>query len=342
MKPRKSATITDVARAANVSTATVSRALSKPDLLSEDTRNAVFAAVKSTGYRVNQAARNLRMKRAGAILVLVPNLGKPFYSNILAGISNGFAGSGYSVLIADTESQPLDDIELAGHFLDGRVDGVLSLDGNLPHAVLENCHVSGVSQRIVFLCEWVEDPHFHSIRSDNVAGASMAIRHLYGLGHRKIAHITGPEGNVLTAARRSGVQSERQKIGLPVREEWIIRGDFSLESGRHGAEQILAMKDRPTAVFCAADMVAFGLIARLQKAGVRVPQDISVVGFDDIEMSGSFVPALTTIRQDREQIGRLAAKRLLERMKDPMLNNGIDLVDVQLIERASTAPPSTA
>lgn len=336
---RKTATITDVAHTANVSTATVSRALSKPELLSESTRKAVFAAVKSTGYRANQAARNLRMRRAGAILVLVPNLGKPFYSTILSGISDGFAGSEYSVLISDTESQPMGEGELAGNFLDGRVDGVLSLDGNLSKAALESCHVAGVSQRIVFVCEWPEDDRFHSIRSDNVAGASAAIRHLYALGHRRIAHVTGPKGNVLTSARRTGVQAERESIGLPVRDEWIIRGDFSLESGRHAAERILAMPERPTAVFCAADMVAFGLIARLGEGGVVVPRDISVVGFDDIEMSGSFLPSLTTIRQDRQQIGQLAAMRLRQRMANPELENGIDLVEVKLVERSSTAAP---
>lgn len=336
---RKIATIVDVAKAANVSTATVSRALSKPELLSEDTRNAVFAAVKSTGYRANQAARNLRMKRAGAILVLVPNIGKPFYSTILSGISDGFVGSDYSVLISDTESQPLEDADLAGSFLDGRIDGVLTLDGNLPAGVLESCHAAGVSHRIVFVCEWSSDDRFHSVQSDNIAGARMAIRHLYDLGHRKIAHVTGPVGNVLTTARRTGVQAEREKIGLPVKDEWIIRGDFSLESGRHAAEQILAMKDRPTAVFCAADTVAFGLIARLQEGGMAVPRDISVIGFDDIEMSGSFIPALTTIRQNRQEIGQLGAKRLLQHMSNPNCENGIDLVEVELIERASTSAP---
>jgi LacI family repressor for deo operon, udp, cdd, tsx, nupC, and nupG len=334
---RKIATIIDVALAAKVSTATVSRALSKPELLSDDTRKAVFSAIKVTGYRANQVARNLRMKRAGAILVLVPNLGKPFYSKILSGISDGFSCSDYSVLISDTESQPMGEDELAGNLLDGRVDGVLSLDGNLSHAALKNCHAAGVSQRIVFVCEWPGDNQFHSIRSDNVAGASMAIRHLYDLGHRRIAHVTGPAGNVLTTARRKGAQSERDIIGLPVRDEWIIRGDFSLESGRQAAEQILAMQERPTAVFCAADMVAFGLISRLQESGVVVPRDMSVVGFDDIEMSGSFLPALTTIRQDRQKIGQLAAMRLLQRIADPKMENGVDLVEVKLVKRASTA-----
>ena len=249
---QKTATIQDVARAAGVSTATVSRALSNPGLVSEGTRAAVMEAIRHTGYRVNQAARNLRMQRAGAVLVLVPNLGKPFYSGILAGVSEGFAGSDYAVLITDTESKPLQEGTLAGYFLDGRIDGAISLDGGLSQAALRQCADQGVGERIVFLCEWVEGAAFPVIASDNAEGARLAIRHLHGLGHRKIAHVTGPDGHVLTAARREGMLGERARLGLPAHPDWIIRGDFSLESGQAAADRILAMEDRPTAVFCSS------------------------------------------------------------------------------------------
>ncbi|RBW62111.1 LacI family DNA-binding transcriptional regulator [Ruegeria sp. A3M17] len=338
-KKPKPATIQDVALAALVSTATVSRVLSNPDLVSKSTRVAVLEAIRETGYRVNQAARNLRMQRAGAVLVLVPNLGKPFYSGILAGISEGFAGSDYAVLITDTESNPLQEETLAGYFRDGRIDGAISLDGGIPSTALQQCVTYGAGDRIVFLCEWVEGEAFPVISSDNAEGARLAIRHLHDLGHKKIAHVTGPDGNVLTTARREGVVEERTRLGLPARPEWIIRGDFSLESGHDAARRILAMDDRPTAVFCAADMVAFGLISGLVAGGLKVPGDISVVGFDDIEMSGSYVPALTTIRQDRHQLGRRAAEVLLGQLANP----GKELpmksaLPVELVTRASSAP----
>ncbi|MDG4650409.1 LacI family DNA-binding transcriptional regulator [Roseibacterium sp. SDUM158017] len=330
-----------MARAAGVSTATVSRALSNPGLLSDRTRAAVLDAIRTTGYRVNQAARNLRMQRAGAVLVLVPNLGKPFYSRILAGISDGFADSEYAVLIADTESRPLAEGELPGYFLDGRIDGVISLDGGLDPAALEACVSLGVGGRIVFLCEWVEGTGFPVIRSDNAEGARMAIRHLHALGHRRIAHVTGPEGNVLTASRREGMLEERARLGLPAREEWIIRGDFSLESGHRAADRILRMRERPTAVFCAADMVAFGLVAGLAKGGLAVPRDISVVGFDDIDMSDFYVPALTTIRQDRHRLGREAALALRRRLgpAGTVPAAADEMIEVELVIRDSTAPP---
>ncbi|WP_120503829.1 LacI family DNA-binding transcriptional regulator [Sulfitobacter mediterraneus] len=339
---QKPATIQDVARAAGVSAATVSRVLTNPSLVSEATRETVLQAIKSTEYRVNQAARNLRLQRANAVLVLVPNLGKPFYSGILAGISEEFSGTDYAVLIADTDSDPIVDSALAGYFLDGRVDGVISLDGGVRASALRECVDLGVEDRIVFLCEWVEGQKFPVISSDNAEGARLAIRHLHDLGHRKIAHITGPDGNVLTTARREGMVSERARLGLPAQPEWIIRGDFSLESGHDAATRILAMDDRPTAVFCSADMVAFGLMAGLKSGGLRVPEDISVVGFDDIEMSEYYIPALTTIRQDRHGLGRRAARVLLDRLKNKSLERAPEVpIPVELIVRESTAPLRT-
>jgi LacI family repressor for deo operon, udp, cdd, tsx, nupC, and nupG len=280
------------------------------------------------------------MQRAGAVLVLVPNIGKPFYSQILSGISDGFAESGLSVLITDTESRPLSDGDLAGRFLDGTIDGVISMDGDIDQAILKHCRDANVSDRIVFSCEWVDDPTFPCVRSDNEMGARLAIRHLHDLGHRKIAHVTGPKGNVLTGARRRGMLEERAKLDLPALPEWIIRGDFSLDSGTRAAVTIAEMSNKPTAVFCAADTVAFGLISGLNALGLRVPEDISVVGFDDIEMSESFVPALTTIRQDRHRIGMLSAEKLLERIAGAAENTASEVLDVKLVVRSSTAPPN--
>lgn len=338
----KATTIQDVARVAQVSTATVSRALSNPDLLSDQAREAVFEAIRATGYRVNRAARNLRMQRAGAVLVLVPNLGKPFFSQVLAGVSKGFSDSDYAVLIADTENRPLQPGELAGLFRDRFIDGVICLDGSLPRQALEDCRAIDATGRFVFLCEWVDDPAFPSVRCDNSGGARQAIRHLHDLGHRDIAHITGPAGNVLTAARREGTVAERACLELPARPEWIIRGDFSLESGYQAARSIIAMSERPTAVFCAADMVAFGLIAGLHAEGLSVPDDISVVGFDGIEMSEYYVPSLTTIWQDRVRMGERAAALLRARLDDVAHTTDpapAEVIGVELQIRASTAPP---
>lgn len=336
---RKSATIQDVARAAGVSTATVSRVLSAPDRVAEETREAVLEAIRSTGYRVNQAARNLRKQRAGSVLVLVPDLGIPFYSGILSGVSAGFAGSDYSVLISDTKTTPLKADGLAGFFLDGRIDGALCLDGGISNESLQDCAARGLDRQIVFLCEWAEGTKLPYIASDNTEGGRLAVRHLHELGHTKIAHVTGPMANVVSRARLDGMRQEQERLGIPARPEFIIPGDFSVESGENAARAILAMTDRPTAVFCSADMVAVGLMATLQAAGLRIPQDISVVGFDDIELAEFTVPALTTIRQDRQRLGRRAAAVLLEQLSLPEAQHRMEpLIPVDLVVRASSGP----
>lgn len=348
--------IQDVARAAGVSTATVSRALSNPELLAEATRDAVAEAIRATGYRVNRAARNLRRRRAGAVLVLVPDLANPFFSQILAGISAGFAESDRSVLISETAGLPAGKRRLVDLFLDARIDGMISLDGGIGAAELGQLTDHQLADRIIFACEWTDDPSIPSVRSDNAAGARAAIRHLHDLGHRDIAHVTGPAGNVLTRARRDAMLAERRRLDLPAREDWIIRGDFSLRSGHEAARSIVAMSDRPSAVFCASDMVALGLIAGLTQGGLRVPEDISVVGFDDIEQSAYAIPALTTVRQDRPRLGRRAAELLLGQLvrlegasgaeagADPGPSGTLaqpvaENLDVELIVRASSAPP---
>lgn len=338
----KAPQIKDVARVAGVSTATVSRALSSPEKLTEATREAVFEAVRATGYRVNKAARALRKQSANAVLVLVPNLENPFFSKILAGITEEFAKSEISVLITDSNHMPSHDMRLADYFLDGRIDGLISLDGGVRPEEISALSREGFDNRVTLACEWIVGVNLPSVRSDNEKGARLAIRHLYDLGHRKIAHITGPADNVLTHARRAGMIAERERLGLPVRAEWIIRGDFSLSSGRLAAEAIVAMEERPTAVFCASDEVALGLIAGLNGLGLQVPKDISVVGFDGIEQAEHFVPALTTIQQDRIALGRIAAQSLKGQMRGDATasSSSVQLVDVELIVRESTAPIS--
>ncbi len=338
-KARKVPRISDVAAVAGVSTATVSRALSNPKMLSESCRNAVFEAIQSTGYRTNQAARNLRQQRAGAVLVLVPNLGNPFFSQILSGINKGFEDSDYAVLIADSARMNSDKKRIANFFLDSRIDGMIALDGNLCTKGLHSDHGSGAASRVVFACEWITDEVLPSVRSDNTKGVQLAIRHLVELGHRHIAHITGPKGNVLTRARRDSITPERERFDLPVREGWVIRGDFSLQAGFDAASKIQQMRVRPSAVFCASDEVALGLISGLHGHGIRVPADISVVGFDDIEQSAYCLPSLTTIRQDRTALGQRAAELLRELLqpKATPLFNRKEIIDVELVVRNSTS-----
>jgi LacI family repressor for deo operon, udp, cdd, tsx, nupC, and nupG len=332
-------TIQDVARAANVSTATVSRALSLPGRVSEETRRTVIEAVERTGYAVNRTARNLRRKETGSIVVLVPNLGNPFFSQILAGIEARLARDGYNVLVADTKHPDVQEDRLLDYLHVNRADGIISLDGALPARFFTNG--SATLPPIVFCCEWVEATGRPSIRFDNAGAEVLAVAHLAERGHKKIGHVLGPEGNVLTRERLQGFRRGLQAHRLDERPDWIFGGDFSLRSGVEAARRWLAMKDRPTAIATSSDVMACGFISELHRHGYEVPRDVSVVGFDDIDIAEIFIPALTTIRQPRVDMGESAAETLLGIVRAPAAeapSETIRLWPAELIERESVRP----
>lgn len=336
---KKTVTIQEVAKFAGVSTATISRTLSNPDLVSDTTRKTVLEAVEATGYRINRAARNLRTQRANAILVLLPDMGNPFFSQILQGIESVLSPAHFSILVAETGQISACGEHLVDYFDEGRVDGMIIIDGSLDRQTINDLAATSQSKNIVCACEWIEGSSFPSVRSANRRGTEAAIKHLYELGHRKIAHVSGPSGNVLTAARRDSAIEAMTKFGIPPSNEYLIEGNFDLKSGREAAQEILDMDDQPTGIFCASDQIAFGLIAGLTAGGLHVPQDISVVGFDDIDLSEHFIPALTTMRQDRYGLGKRAASMLMSRINETIGGSlhEIIVMDVELIERNSSA-----
>ena len=324
--------ISDVARMAGVSTATVSRTLSNPGLVSEETRAVVQAAVEATGYRLNLAARNLRHRRTGGIVALVPNLANPFFSQILSGIASVLGPAGYNLLIADTRTAGAET--LLDYAEPSRADGLIVLDGTLPADALRG------RVPVVEACEWVPGLPAPRVKIDNRAAAGLAVNHLADLGHRRIGHVAGPRGNVLTEARLGGTEDALAARGLPFAADAIYPGDFSLESGRAAAALWLAQpgETRPTAVFLASDAMACGFIGEVQRHGLAVPRDVSVVGFDDIELIAHISPPLTTIRQPRTAIGRVAAERLLAVLAG---QGGAEdtILPVELVIRNSTAAP---
>lgn len=337
----KTSTLQDVAQIAGVSTATVSRALSYPDMVSKSTRDRVAKAVEVSGYRINKTARNLRTQRAHSVLVMLPDLGNPFFSTILEGISANLSRKGYSMLIASTSQVHASGERLVDYLDDGRADGMIILDGGLSDDVIKTLEKAPHAKRILFACEWISDMEFPSVRSENRRGTGAAVRHLHNLGHTKIAHITGPDTNVLTHARKDAFIAEVEALNLLLKPEWIIQGDFSLTAGCAAAKTWLALKDRPSAVFCASDLLALGFISELSRHTIKVPEEVSVMGFDDIDLAEQFIPPLTTMRQDRLRIGETAANMLLSRLEGNQQDNeeSMSIVPVSLVIRGSTAAP---
>lgn len=329
---QRSATLKEIARIAGVSTATVSRTLSHPALVAAPTRAAVLEAVAAMGYRVNHVARSLRRRRTGSVIALVPNLSNPFFSQILSGIAAVLSEADTGLLVADTRAGPDPDARISAYLAGGMADGLILLDGALATATLD---VPG-RPPVVCACEWLAG--LPSVRVDNAAGARLAVRHLLAAGHRAIGHATGPRGNVLTETRLAGWRATLVDADLPAPDRFVFEGDFSLGSGARIAAAWRAMPDRPTAMFHASDEMAVGFVGALQHAGVAVPREVSVVGFDDIEVAQHVTPGLTTVRQPRMLIGERAARRLLALVEDAD-DVGTEVIPVALVPRGSVAPP---
>ncbi|MDS9469295.1 LacI family DNA-binding transcriptional regulator [Paracoccus sp. MBLB3053] len=297
--------LADVARLAGVSASTVSRVLSNPEVVAVTTRQAVMNAVEATGYRLNHAARNLRKQRTGSVVALVPNLGNPFFSKILAGMGRELAQAGYDLLVADTMEGSAEQKSFRRFFDPSRADGIILLDGRVPADEL--APQLGLPP-MVCACEWVEGADLPCVRLDNEAGSRLAVEHLLSLGHRHIGLIGGPAGNVLHMARLAASKAAAGNARLT-----LFQGDFTLQSGLAAARSWIDMPraDRPSAIHAFSDEMACAFLSTVQQAGFRVPEDVSIVGFDDIELASFLTPALTTIHQPKRQIGRDAARLIL-------------------------------
>ncbi len=336
---RKTPTIQDVARFANVSTATVSRALSNPGRVSEGTRARVSEAIRATGYTLNQAARSLRQRSSRTILVALPDIRNTFFSTILDAIEREATHRGYGMLVANLFLAQEPAQRLQDYMLSNRADGLLLLDGSLDVAMLQSLVAAPHSVPLVVACEEIPNSGFHMVLTDNLQASERATRHLIDLGHKRIGHLLGPERNIVARERLAGFTRAITQAGLPLRPSWQWRGNFEMESGFAAASQFMSLEERPTAVFAANDESAIGFLSGLRQHGVECPRDISLVGFDDLAVAAHYAPPLTTMRQPRELLGRMAAEALIDILEDVEQQRGRlrIVLNSDLIVRESTA-----
>lgn len=305
-------TIDDVARLAGVSTATVSRCMHMPDIVSVTTRERVLDAVRQTGYNLNAAAQSLRQRRSNTVLVVVPDIGNTFFSEILRGIEAEASSAGLTMLIGDTGRIKSREDAYVRYLLNGRADGALLLaDPQAAWFEAPTLNALGIPP-IVTVSEVGLASGAVTVSIDNEAAAFTAVAHLIALGHRRIAHVEGPQSNILTAQRVTGYRRALAEAGVSPASGLEFPGDFGLASGRAAFDRFKALADRPTALFFANDEMAMGFLSTAYAAGVRVPRDVSIVGFDDIHFAQSCIPALTTIRQPRAEMGATAMRLLLQ------------------------------
>ncbi len=334
------ATMRDVAERAGVALTTVSRAFSDPDKLSPDTLRRIAEASAELHYTVNLSARSLRKRSAGMLLVLLPDIGNPFFSLVLKGIEEGARARGRVLLVGDTGSDATLADAYAGQLDAGTVDGMILIDGRLPFAPGSPSRARLVRAPVVALSERVDDPAIPFVGIDNRAAGRDVAHFLADLGHLQFAHIAGPPANGLTALRAEGFAEGVRERGCAMLG--TAAGDWSIGSGQAAAAAILSWPRRPTAVFAANDEMAIGAIHAFASAGISVPGDISVIGFDDIDFAAVGWPALTTVRQPRFAMGRAAVDTVTTRIEGRMSAERVRILPFQRVVRASAGPPRPA
>lgn len=307
-----SVTIREVARAASVSVATVSRVLNDKGPVRDETRHRVLGAARKLSYAPHGAARSLITRKTSTLGVLLPDLYGEFFSELIRGIDCCARESGYHVLVSGSHSDRA-EIEAVLRATRGRVDGLIVMSPDLDARALRKNLTGGLP---ILLLNG-EGRGFDSIRVDNYGGAVAMVRHLIGLGHRRIAHVSGPAGNRDAAERLRGYRDAIRTASGPAMKPLVVPGDFREEAGYRAGSRLLDRNDPPTAVFAANDSMAIGLLAAFQESGVRVPGDVAVGGFDDIPIARFTRPALSTVRVPIAELGSKATRRLLEHLTTP-------------------------
>lgn len=336
-KELPAATMKDVAEQAGVSTATVSRALMNPEKVSASTRQKVDQAVMAVGYSPHALSRNLKRNESRTILVIVPDICDPFFADLIKGIERTAAESGYLVLIGDCAQQNQQEKTFINLIITKQIDGMLLLGSDLPF------DASKEEQRnlppMVMANEFAPELELPTVHIDNLTAAFEAVHYLLNLGHLRIACIEGPKHMPLCQYRSQGYVQALRRNGISVENALTAQGDFTYESGARAVSELMALPSPPTAIFCHNDIMAIGAMFQAKKMGLRIPQDLSVVGFDDIKASQFTDPPLTTVAQPRFQLGRQAMLLLLEQLQGNPVQSGSLLLDSELVVRESTAAP---
>ncbi|MCB1754071.1 MAG: LacI family DNA-binding transcriptional regulator [Gammaproteobacteria bacterium] len=333
-KPR----IKDIAEKAGVSAATVSRALGEEsELVAEPTRTLIRQVAQELNYRPNVSARNLRTRKSMSILMVVRDIGNPFYLEVLKGVEAVARKSGYSVLMGNTEDDPAREAEYFNMLSDGHADGMVLMTGKLPASSMAG-FAYPEKLPIVVALEVIENSGFPHVQIDNISAARKAVQHLIELGHKRIAHISGPLSAVMSVHRREGYRQAMAAAGLAIPETYEQEGEFHLHSGRAACRALFELEQKPTAIFVANDEMAFGAINELRQSGYDVPGDVSVVGFDDLFLGEAFFPPLTTVSQPRDMIGQQAMSLLLDILAGKPGPRKPIVLETQLRLRGSTAP----
>jgi LacI family transcriptional regulator len=332
------ATIRDVAREAGVSIATISRVFNGSARVSDDTTRRVREVAERMGYWPNGAARSLITKRTHALGVLLPDLYGEFFSEVIRGIDRAARREGYHLVVSSSHADA-SELFAALQTMRGRIDGLIAMAPDLesPAAFEE----SATRFPIVLVNPGFDSERCASVATDNVGGARAMVRHLVAAGHRDIAFIAGPANNRDAVQRLQGYRAALRELGIAPSPGLEVHGGFTESSGHEATRELLERVPRPAAVFAANDCMAVGALSALHEAGLRVPDDVAVTGFDDIAMASYLSPRLTTVRVEASRLGERAVQILFGAMQG---GDGAsvphEILPTSLVVRESSGAPA--
>jgi LacI family transcriptional regulator, galactose operon repressor len=335
----KRMTIREIADLAGVSIATVSRVLNGRDDVADETRDAVRRVIREHGYTANRNARGLSAGRTGMVGVLVPLVFPAYFAEILAGAAEALYEQEMRVVLSPTQHEHAREVSLLDRLMHGgATDGALIVLPGESSEELERALDAGYPFVVVDPLMPLDD-RIPSVSAAHMSGADQAMRHLLSLGHRHIGAITGPPGWVATEDRRRGYRAALAAAGIPFDPALEVEADFEITDGEEAAQALLGSRNPPTAVFAFNDNIAIGTMRAARDRGLRIPEDLSIVGFDDVEHASIVTPSLTTVRQPLAEMGRTAVSLLVRLLEHQSVETLSIQLATRLVVRESTAPP---
>jgi LacI family transcriptional regulator len=332
--------IKDIAKKARVSPSTVSRALNDDPKISEETRKKIKEIARKLKYKPNQAARALITRETKTIGFLIlkkekPLVADPFYSIILYSAQNELHELGYHLLYGIIPHGKLNPQKPPRMLQEERIDGLILAGPDMPKEFIETIRKTGVP--LVLVDNYSEN--VDSVLADNIRGAYIATKYLIELGHKIIAFASGPLDHISVYERWEGYKKALEEAGIKYNPEYTVKEkELTMKTGRHAFQILWENDPKPTAILSANDPMALGIIQCAKDIGIKVPEELSVIGIDDIDLSSQFDPPLTTVRIFKEEMGSITAKRLIDRIKNPNQPPIKIIVSTELIIRGSTAP----
>jgi LacI family transcriptional regulator len=332
------ATMKQVAEKARVSTTTVSHVINNTRVVSEDARERVLSVINELRYIPSAVARSLKNDKTHTLGMMIPNNSNPYFAEIIQGIEDESFKLGYNIILCNSYDDPKKQAAYTRVLMEKRIDGLILVSSGTDDELNQLLNDEGIPK--VLVDREVPGLIADFIEADHEQGGYLATKYLLDLGHRDIACVAGPQNLLLSSDRVHGYRRALQEAGVPFHDAFLTHSDFTSQGGFDAMQQLLALPKRPSAIFLSNDLMAIGGLCAAQQAGVRIPEQLSIMGYDDIALASFSTPRLTTIAQPKYEIGVRTAQVIVARIRNAELPWQREMLRTKLVVRQSTAPPA--